>query len=401
MGVPANDPFFKDFGVNCLNYIRKANGRNCQTKSSAMNAATSWLDLSQVYKTDVTKMNMMRVNSGGKFQMDAHNDLPLTGIIYSLFYRNHNDIAENLSVAKPSLTDEELFQLARKINIGMYQNIVMSELLPALIGNEMSDQINAGKGYNPNINPSTSTEFGFGIGPAIYRLIPSKVKIVNENLEVTSTISITDLIGKRKAAPFSDSNFIRSLLTNPIRRGPVGLAEEFRNKYYHRSSGGAEVGADVEANAIYSGRDVGLRPYIDYLSQQVFVFNDLAILHSAETLSMLQAVYEDVRDIDLQTALLVEPQDSTNMLGELNRKLLADAYRPVVYGDRLNWAYGETDGTFPKEQIPEIRKARLAKFLCSTRGFLLVPAGNIFITSKIGDFVDCRNFSEINFQVFV
>ena len=54
--------------------------------------------------------------------------------VQTLFLREHNRIANELARINPRWDDNRLFFEARKILIGIYQNIIYSEWLPAIIG---------------------------------------------------------------------------------------------------------------------------------------------------------------------------------------------------------------------------------------------------------------------------
>ncbi|KAJ3301549.1 hypothetical protein HDU76_005709, partial [Blyttiomyces sp. JEL0837] len=79
---------------------------------------------------------------------------------HTLWIREHNRIA-TLIAADPlgaTLTDEQIFQVARRINIAQYQSVVYNEWLPALLTG-YAGLVPAYKGYNPNVDASTSVEF--------------------------------------------------------------------------------------------------------------------------------------------------------------------------------------------------------------------------------------------------
>jgi hypothetical protein len=78
--------------------------------------------------------------------------------------RNHNRLAGQLRALHPFWSDELLYQEARKINIGQYQVITYTQYLPALLG---PGALPAYTGYDPDVDPSISTEFstvGFRFG---------------------------------------------------------------------------------------------------------------------------------------------------------------------------------------------------------------------------------------------
>lgn len=62
------------------------------------------------------------------------NEQPLLSSFHTIFMRGHNSIAAGLSKVNAHWGDEILYQIARKIMIGVWQNIVYGEYLPQTIG---------------------------------------------------------------------------------------------------------------------------------------------------------------------------------------------------------------------------------------------------------------------------
>jgi hypothetical protein len=95
------------------------------------------------------------------------NSQPLLVIFQIFFLREHNRIARILRKNYPNLTDEDLFQESRKINIAQYQEIVYYEWLPETLGwNHMvekeliSDEPQGYFGnYSESQDPSVLNEF--------------------------------------------------------------------------------------------------------------------------------------------------------------------------------------------------------------------------------------------------
>lgn len=86
--------------------------------------------------------------------------------VQTLFMREHNRIADELASLNPSWSDDRLYNEAKRILTGVYQHIVYKEFLPVLLGNEVAENFSlvpldrgSYKHYNPNANPSISSEF--------------------------------------------------------------------------------------------------------------------------------------------------------------------------------------------------------------------------------------------------
>ena len=67
----------------------------------------------------------------GDPRADAHTSL---AAFHTMFAREHNRIADKLSHFNGKLSDEELYNRARKILIACFQHITYNEFLPILLG---------------------------------------------------------------------------------------------------------------------------------------------------------------------------------------------------------------------------------------------------------------------------
>jgi hypothetical protein len=172
-------------------------GTSTANPRQQINAVTSFLDLSQVYGSSAAIADALRTHVGGLLKTSPGNMLPYDNSTYftpaqlavinmandshavptanlfvtgdvrgnenveltalqTLFLRNHNLIATELAQEHATWSDEQLYQEARKINIAEYQAITYNGYLPDLLG---PAALSTYRGYNPNVNPSISTEF--------------------------------------------------------------------------------------------------------------------------------------------------------------------------------------------------------------------------------------------------
>lgn len=163
------------------------------------------MDLDTVYGRNKTIADILRVGEGGKLKVDTYlgtvfgrlpftfSNLPpsqnSTGLssdtsllaqprdqiqtagdkrvadnvslflFHTLFLREHNRIATEMSQSHPSMTDEMIYQKARSINIAQFQNIVLYEYLASLLGDHFDDLVGQYQGYSEEVDPSTSLIF--------------------------------------------------------------------------------------------------------------------------------------------------------------------------------------------------------------------------------------------------
>lgn len=78
--------------------------------------------------------------------------------VYTLFLREHNRMATELSNQNPEWDDNKIFFETRRILIALYQHIIYKEMIPAIIDQRyyqseslIPSQNGYFDGYNPNV----------------------------------------------------------------------------------------------------------------------------------------------------------------------------------------------------------------------------------------------------------
>jgi peroxidase-like protein (fragment) len=219
--TPLDDPFYKYFKKSCLSFTRlySALKPNCPLgPRSPASAVSSFIDANTIYGSSQETSYNLREMKGGRLKTTqlyrehhykdllplkienpdrscqrqgqrqdmycfeagdprANLQLGLT-ILLTLFVRQHNRIADELSYINAHWNDEKVFQETRKIIIAHLQHIIFNEYLPIVLGREAmnkygldltSDYYN---GYDPTVNPSIRLGFGSAAFRFGHSLIP-------------------------------------------------------------------------------------------------------------------------------------------------------------------------------------------------------------------------------------
>lgn len=103
--------------------------------------------------------------------------------MHTVFLREHNRIANYLSILNPQWDDETLFEEARKIVIAEHQHISYYEWLPYFLGLDSLLRLNIiynARGfindYRPDVNPSVLNDHTTGAFRYYHTLVPGHVK---------------------------------------------------------------------------------------------------------------------------------------------------------------------------------------------------------------------------------
>ncbi|XP_050717824.1 chorion peroxidase-like [Eriocheir sinensis] len=414
--VPANDTYIPathaDTGRRkCLPVVRSLGtwlpdrtGRNILQH---INRNTAFLDLSTVYGSDSCRGRQVRAWTGGL--LNETNGLPplvngsnfvecrmpggmcfLTGddraneqlgltVVHTMYLREHNRIASNLSDLNPHWDDERAFQEARRINIAQYQKMVYTEFLPHLIGRRKMrvmglDLLTEGyfESYDRFTNPSLMEEFvtaAFRVGHA---MIPAHLLLLDHAYRPLSALPLVPTFHNPSA--LLQEGAFEKLLRGMIRARMEGvdmkLSDAILNHLFERPNN-SHSGQDLMAINIARSRDHALAPYLDYLNLcegiNATSFSDLKYRLQPAALLTLQATYRDARDVDLIVGALAENSKRRTMVGPTMACIISLQFLYLKKGDRF-WFENAAAG-FTEAQLASLRRSSLARVVCdSLRG---------------------------------
>lgn len=423
----AGDPFNPP-GV--IPFTRSTYDLTTGTKNARqqINNVTSFLDGSQIYGSDATRALALRTLSGGHLKTSAGNLLPLDNsatfpggtltmandahivpdtslfaagdvranenieltAIQTVFMREHNRIADQLHVAHPTWTDEQLYQGARRLVIAELQIITYNEWLPALLG---PNALPAYNGYQSNVNPSISNEFSTALFRFAHSQLDNGVDRLNNdgtdsaagdvdlayaffNPTLISAAGVTD--------PFSGE---RSTGIDAILKGAAsGDAQEVdllavrdvRNLLFGPPGAG---GSDLIARDIQRGRDHGLTDYntmrAAYGLPRVTSFSQITSNKQVQT--KLQQLYGNVNNIDAFVGALAEDHAPGADVGPLTKAVLVNQFTRLRDGDRFFYL-----NQFSKSELADLMaNTSLAKIIMRNTGLTNLQSNVFFFRASI------------------
>lgn len=327
-----------------------------------LNLLTHWLDLSQTYGNDIGQHNKLRafrdgflktssMSGFGRKEYLPHADrgkcsdesdevlcfeagdvrtsqnLMLVSV-HTLWLREHNRIARILKRLNPTWSDEDLYQEARRINIAQYQNIIYSEWLPAIVGQDLMKQnglevLPSGyfMGYNKDMNPHIATEFssaGFRFG---HTLLRSQLTKNDRFLSEMSNLTLNEIMLRPVEAYKNGGldSICRGMLVNPGTSFDTHFTDVIQNHLFETSAPDVQTKRfSLSAINIMRGRDHGIPPYNEFRQlgglPKVNSIDDFKEF-SPEARDRLKMIYRDVNDIDAYTGITSELPRSGSVVG--------------------------------------------------------------------------------------
>jgi peroxidase len=323
-----------------------------------VNTVTSFLDLSNIYGSDFKTMKKVRSFNGGRLKTSKRNILPMENgiyfsgddrvnqtpfisIWYSIFFRNHNHLADKLAVINRHWDEEQIFQETRKINVAVYQKIIYEEWLPIFLGhNTIFEQAQ----YDPNLDASTANEFSAASFRFMHSFINSEFQLFDENM-TSKSYNISDTITKSKMLENFYEEILRGFMAQKINL--VGYSSEVLNKLF---KGKNEIGLDLLSIDILRGRDHGIPPFTKYmkmckLKSNVRVFDDLYPQISKMAITQLRQTYKSVFDVDLIVGGALEnivkngTEDFPGFFGPTLACVIMEQFRRFKAGDAYFYSH--------------------------------------------------------------
>ena len=287
------------------------------------------------------------------------NENVVLSSMHTLFVREHNRIAVELTTVHPTWTDEQLYQRARQINIAQWQAIVYGEYLPTLLG---TDVVPDYTGYDATIDPRISRTFS----TAAYRFGHTQLSSEIERLDTEGNVIPEGNLSLFDSF-FPSSSVVSDTGIDPIIRGVASslsqevdlkLIDDVRNLLFN--FGNFTAAQDLFALNIQRGRDHGLSDYNTIRESfglaRVTRFSD--ITSDLDNQEALEELYGDVDNIDAFVGMLAEDHVPGGSVGETIAAVLVEQFTSLRAADRFYYA-----NIFSPEEIALIENTRLSDII--------------------------------------
>ncbi|PZC78137.1 hypothetical protein B5X24_HaOG202588 [Helicoverpa armigera] len=406
--VAPDDLFYGQFQRKCINFVRTqiAPADDCSVGyAKQMNGATHYPDLSHLYGSSEEKLSSLR-EAGGLLRTfndfgrelpplterkeclsmkegaacfesgDAHgNQIISLTVLHTIFTREHNRVARELSALNPGWDEDTVFWETRRILQAVFQHIIYNEWLPLLLGPQIikTFQLLPSEGYSssydPHVNPSLSAEFSAAAMRFGHSTVDGRLMIQSPKMGgVYESISIPEVMfqpARMRLRHFMDRLLI-GLSHQAMQTVDPFVTEGLSRYMFH---GGNPYGVDLAAINIQRGRDHGLNTYNQYRRlvglEPYTEFQQFA----PSAAQRLSSVYERPDDIDLWVGGLLEEPVDHGILGPTFANIIADQFDRLKKGDRFFYEHepGVNPGAFTTVQLLEIKKVTLSRLICDNR----------------------------------
>ena len=405
--VADSDPVYGIGGSNggrCLPLRRGIGACNSTFNSTfsysreQINTITHYLDASGIYGNNDEEAADVRMFTGGQLKQSGRTetykgDLPILPEesqggpsppffffagdirienyvhqtnIYTLWYRLHNAIVDELARINPCWDDEKLFQEGRKIVIAIWQIIIYREYLPLLFGDQYDTYIGDYERYDPSVDATIPHSFATAAGRFGHSMFHSDTDRLDSegNTIPAGRLNLRD-------AFFNPAEYYIGGGVDPLVRGM--LADQSRELDQFLTivltillfpPPGGFLGSDLASLNIQRARERGLPPYRAWQKYCEDKYKVSATFMS-EVDQQLREVYgPDGYDdgIDLWVGGLSEERlPGGTPLGPTFACLIGITYSDLRDGDRFYW---ENPTMFNNAQRESLSQMTMSKVIC-------------------------------------
>lgn len=345
-----------------FNRNTKANSKGVKNGpgwNRAVNVLTSAIDLFGVYGGDALSRNLrtgsggllrtsggvknlLPLNNGGINKVDAGMNAPKTSAaqrkkffiagdfrsnenpqltaLHTLFMRMHNEIAIDLASQFKGVSDEWLYQSARRVCQAYFQSVVYNEYLPVMLGEKLEECPRTADGrqcFRQDEQIGISDIFSIAAFRVGHTMVGNFVHMRDARGRDFKKLNLADSF-------FHDSSLIQKYGIEPFIRGAIWnqaqkidrfIVEALRNELFENVDG--EEGFDLAAINIQRGRDSNLPTFAEvkkrFLGITVTSFQQITRDKKVE--DCLCRVYSGPKEVELWVGLLCEDHAKGKPMG--------------------------------------------------------------------------------------
>ncbi|XP_060869219.1 peroxidase-like [Metopolophium dirhodum] len=405
--IPRNDHMFAPFGERCMEFVRSLPAPRPECNfgpREQMNQITAYLDGSNIYGSSLSTQQSLRTFRGGTLQSQNIRGKQLlpgnpsecsddTGrsacfkagdgrvneqidlaLLHTIWLREHNRIAFELSRLNPRWSDEAIFQETRRIIIAQLQHITYNEFLPIILGRSYMAKFGlspAESGWARNYDPELNAGITNAFAAAAYRFGHTLIQGNIHGYGKFGNIRENLVLSKQHFAPFNLykegalDDFIRGISFQSSQNFDRFFTKEITD---HLFQGNLNFGLDLVALNVQRGRDHGLPPYNEWRQvcgyERARNWNDLEEYMDPQTITRLARLYGSVDEIDLYIGGVSEKPMKDALVGPTFVCIVGDQFSRLRRGDRFFYEEGGHPSSFDQVQLQELRKSSLARLLC-------------------------------------
>lgn len=357
-------------------------------------------------------------SAAGDFRADEN---PGLNAIHVLFVRNHNYYAEKIRNDKwkkiknhcdnnSTCIDENIFQEARKWNAAEFQNILINEAFPELVG-ELSwgRLLEPFSGYNDSVDASISNEFEFVAMRKLHDMIPLPMllpltdpqgKCISQPLPGTlpgyPQIERASCV-KEFADPYGIEPWIKGMIVQKAQAFDGRVTDGMR--FVQSKADTPRCNLDIEAMSIdraethgilkfrklkmfYGGEDIyqlpGCVPGVEQDSLECFKY-----VNSNETLALLvRSLYKKVDTLNPYVGILLDEDVTEKGFSLLAAKIIAEQINRSRHGDFWWFENYDQNGLFSRGEYKKIRNVKMVNIVERNSQLEDLP-DNVFKASEV------------------
>lgn len=377
-----------------------------------LNEITAFIDASNVYGSDASRATALRALAGGRLKTGEGDLLPLNldGLpnaggpfhtlflagdvranenvvltsLHTLFLREHNRLARLIALLAPQATDDEIYQLTRKVINAEVQSITYNEFLPALLGPEAPALLDGR--YDPSVNPSIANEFSTAAYRMGHSLLSSNL-LLSEQGVVAGELPLQHAFfnpGFLRGDPANVDRLLEGLGRQQCQEVDTFVVDDVRNFLFGEPGAG---GLDLAMLNIQRGRDHGLPDFNTVRAAYgLGRLNDVAELSSAPFVQLsLELLYGTadtpaIDNIDPWVGALAEDHVAGASVGPTMAVALREQFSRLLAGDRFSVVNDRDLDQALIRSIISLPNVSLAHVVRANTGVEMIPDNPFFVT---------------------